>query len=598
MSKRRSNGRPRERMAVILFVDIINSSELSNVLSFTQYDRFVRTFQSVTTEVLSKYLICDERYAKDRRRQFEASVRGDEVCVILYSNVGGAKVADYRREDIKMALLLAIEMKRKWLTSEPNSRRIKDGKSLVDIGIGINCGHVVVGEHCRISPENEVQKRTTAEGYAINLAKRIEVHSRGGVYSKIFVSRSVYTILRIDFQIAFAGVQMACFEGSAQPVPVYEIKSFGHVEDTAFAPLLNANDVTSYERAVAHNPHELWLVLDLAHHRFDSEEYSEAAEKYRLAIEIDPEFAPAHMYLGRSYYRDFQDDQAVAHLERARELNPDSARANNFLGVCLRRLAYRTKYPKTTSERGASTRVQGYYQRALDYHKTAMRIAEEKPVRYRWAFNAYGMTLAQAIQEDAWPATDLEKKQSLREAMAKVDAVLRLKPESQHNLFHHVRGLILAVQGRLDNAEEEFSSAVVFLREDKGVSPKKYREKMGEICFHRGLFLPRTAHYRQAICQAYAGDLFRPHGGRSIGSRERSSRREFLKRQYWFNRARSDLLEEGTTIESILSSCWKCLKTGKTCYPDSKGCIALRKKGKKKTRTSASSSAPSATRSE
>jgi tetratricopeptide (TPR) repeat protein len=105
---------------------------------------------------------------------------------------------------------------------------------------------------------------------------------------------------------------------------VYEVKSVGHVEDTAFAPSLSAEeDIPIYEKAVEYNPHDLWLILDLAHYYFDKEEYEKAADKYKSAIEIDPKFAPAHMYLGRALYRNLCDKDALSHLERARELNPD-----------------------------------------------------------------------------------------------------------------------------------------------------------------------------------------------------------------------------------------------------------------------------------
>lgn len=568
-----------KRMAVILFIDLMDSSELSNVLSFEEYDGLVAGFQEVATDVLCSHVLKDAVFALDsghkHKHKYEASVRGDEMCVILYSEAAPGKEDEEKKHDIRTALRLAIEMKRKWLCSDVNAERIKDGKNIVDVGIGMNCGYVMVGKHKRVCGA-EIQSMTTAEGYAINLAKRIEGYSRSGMYSRIFVSRSVYSILRIDFQIAFAQAQMAAFKGIAQPVPVYEIKSFGHVEDTAFAPSLKDPEVSIYQHAVEHNPHELWLILDLAHHYFDSEDYGKAAETYNLALEVDPEFAPAHMYLGRSYYRDFQDAQALPHLERAREKNPDSARANNFLGVCLRRLAYRSRHGSDPGEL-STEKWKDLYRKAIEYHKVAMRIAEQDPKRYIWAFNAYAMTYALAIHENAlWDhvPTHGEKDQALIEAEKQIDSVLGTHPVRHQNLFHHVKGFVLATHGRLDEANREFVRAIDFLRKDLKVSPKKYREKIAEIYFHRGLYGLRTEYCQKAICEAYIGDLLKNSAVKpGLRPEQRDDRRAFLEGQYWYEEARTAVENNGIKIEAMLTRCEACIARPRECRDGAFGCV-------------------------
>lgn len=552
----------KKRKAVILFADIMNSSELSNALSFKAYDEFVKEFQERMIDVLKKHIIEEREYCADNKRKFEASVRGDEVCLILYSNVDEKEEETYRKKDIKLSLLIAIDMKRRWFTGSKNVERIREGRSIVDIGIGINCGYVIVDDHLRIGTDGKIGSRETAEGYAINLAKRIEGYSRSGEYSKIFVSRSIYSALRIEFQIAFSHVHIVSFKGIAQTIPVYEIKSVGHVEDTAFAPSFSEEEETIYERAVEYNPHDLWLILDLAHCYFDKERYNKAVGKYRLAIEIDPEFAPAYMYLGRSFYRDLLDEEARPHLERARELNPDSTRANNFLAVCLRRLGYRLKQREEAGEAVVKGEWKSYYRRALELHKTAMRIVEEEPERYRWAFNAYALTLAQAVKEGVLEYTTRDKQAILDEALKNVNNVLALEKIEQANLFHHVKGFILAQKGEQRESIKEFNDAIECIKNDKEIASNKYREKMSEIYFHWGVLMGdnKFSNFKNTLKEALIGDLLRDKKPiRYRIQEEKSEREEFLRRQYWYKEVEDFLSRNRVDVTAFLEELenWK-----------------------------------------
>jgi class 3 adenylate cyclase len=113
----------KKRRAVILFADIINSSELANSLSAEEYDGSVREFQETMIKVLEKHHVLKKN--NDKRQRFEASIRGDEICLILYSETNeGEEEKERTKQNIKLALLIAIEMKRKWLTS--NWRIFKD----------------------------------------------------------------------------------------------------------------------------------------------------------------------------------------------------------------------------------------------------------------------------------------------------------------------------------------------------------------------------------------------------------------------------------------------------------------------------------------
>ena len=147
-----------DRQAVILFADLMNSSLFSDTLGLYEYDDFVDKYQ--LTMQKAAQLVFSLRDVSQEDGTIEISIRGDEACIILYSgNI---------EEDILTAILLACCMKVMWLQSSFNLGRLGDGKIASDIGIGIHTGKVIIRP--RLARANDAR----AEGYAINLAKRIE----------------------------------------------------------------------------------------------------------------------------------------------------------------------------------------------------------------------------------------------------------------------------------------------------------------------------------------------------------------------------------------------------------------------------------------
>jgi class 3 adenylate cyclase len=539
-----------KKMAVVLFVDVVDSAELSNVLSYEQYDEFISDFQQVAKKILSDNLINNPEYSLAKPPCWEATIRGDELCVILYSG-NESDLPETSRRDVKTAMRLAIEMKRKWLSSERNIERVIDNKSPIHISIGINAGYVIVNKHHRISSGRKLEQILTGEGFAINLAKRIEGHSRTGKYSKIFVGRSVFNILSVNYQIAFDDASMVQFKGISQTIPVYEVKSFGHVEDAEFKPKLEAEEMQIFEKVIEQNPHDLWVLFDLAHQYYDNADFGGAAEKCKLAIDIDPAFSPAYIFLGRAFYRDYRDEEALHYLELAYQKNPDSARANNFLAVCLRRMALRGIYSQATDMSSRIMSWKQYFNRAMEHHRKAMHLVGNDPCVSKWPFNAYAMTLAQAAFGGLLDTPD-DKIFALNEALHTLQDVLATGQQNQKNLFLHVEGFIRGAQGQNNKARTLLLDAIHFLTTDKSIDTKKFREKVSELYFHLGLLgLEKKADtYRRAITTAFSGDL--PKNKNTISAPDFLARKKFVEDQYWFNKVKSELESNNIQVSKIL----------------------------------------------
>ena len=194
------------RQAVILFADLINSSIFADTLGLYEYDLLIEDFQRTMDESKKKVF----SYTKIDDYQVEFDIRGDEAVGIFYSS-------DILK-NLNTALMLSFYMKNMWFQSSFNIERLSEAKIPSDIGIGIHTGKVIV--RSRIA-KNE---RPKAEGYSINLAKRIEGMSRKGNNLKIMISHEVKTLVKqFDLDIELSDVIIEEFKGILNPIHVYEI---------------------------------------------------------------------------------------------------------------------------------------------------------------------------------------------------------------------------------------------------------------------------------------------------------------------------------------------------------------------------------------
>ncbi|MFA6450925.1 MAG: adenylate/guanylate cyclase domain-containing protein, partial [bacterium] len=294
------------RNATILFCDIRGSSVLADSTNLVEYDKIISEFHERMKEALDRELKTD--------KNVEWSVRGDEACLIMYTGDDAA--------DVQCAIRAAVAMIRNWYESKINKQRISEKKNLIYIGCGIHHGPVVVRKH------PAARGKKNAEGYSINLAKRVESQTKDARYSKIMVSLPVYDhVVRPKARSAhqqrehveFTEPMLKHLAGIAEPVYIFEIKSFGgleHESDAAreqFADsLVNENNLGAFLNAVETSP-SVWTCSALGNFYYFSS-LSAPGNKKKALLE-----------------------QAIKYFERTLMIEPGHGPSRYNLALCLMR---------------------------------------------------------------------------------------------------------------------------------------------------------------------------------------------------------------------------------------------------------------------
>jgi hypothetical protein len=171
---------------------------------------------------------------------------------------------DLWADDIDTAITIALDIKRRWLLSESNKEKINSGKHTSDIAVGINFGQAWINK----IGNNKYQP----EGYAINLTKRIESHSREGAFTHIYLSEAAYEklyLLTDETPYTFDLPRLIKPKGIPTGINVFEVKHHFLPTDWAdettkaskwktFEP--STDDIEKIEKAHRANPSNLWLL--------------------------------------------------------------------------------------------------------------------------------------------------------------------------------------------------------------------------------------------------------------------------------------------------------------------------------------------------
>ncbi|MBW8002844.1 MAG: hypothetical protein FVQ80_12620 [Planctomycetes bacterium] len=338
-------------IATIMFVDIVGCSTISNVLGIKNYGEFLEEFKQIAEKRIKAILLDNYRTVNYERRKeipeyLTYNVRGDEACVILFSDYDCSEddKDSARTRDANTAIEIAIQIKQDWLACHHNQKQLKDGKLPCDLGIGINSGPVDI--------KKDDKGKLLPEGYAINLAKRIEGESRRGKYSGIIVgplTKRLYDNDVGESEAFFDEVEMVNLKGILQPIPTYEINYWTlptNLESISRrSPLLTETIEENIVRAKRLLPYTLdawdanrssaWLANVYGNQCFLSEEYEKAERAFLELRKAHPKDPEPHCLLGNVYGEQGEYIDEKECYKKAIKLNPYVPEWHYYLGLCL-----------------------------------------------------------------------------------------------------------------------------------------------------------------------------------------------------------------------------------------------------------------------
>jgi len=244
---------------VILFVDVIGASEVSNHLSVSDYKDFVQEFRKVFESACNKYF---DNWLKDLEKdeEYHYSARGDEGILLIYPRDETEDPSSL----IDIAINIALDLKRSWLLSTHNLSNVTNGIVPIELAVGIHVGHTYLGEDRK------------PDGYAINLAKRVESFSRTGQYTHIFVSETAHGFLNRladEKTYLFDEPKSLTAKGFSREIRAFEVMHHflptdwtDGVEEPAQNPYSNVllqvpskEDIKVLRSALKLNPTNIWL---------------------------------------------------------------------------------------------------------------------------------------------------------------------------------------------------------------------------------------------------------------------------------------------------------------------------------------------------
>ena len=138
---------------------------------------------------------------------------GDAILVLF-----GAPVEreDHARAAVACAAQMQVAME------EVNRKNRELGLPEIEMGIGISTGEVVVG-----NIGSERRAKYGVVGHTVNLAARIQAHTRGG---QILIAASTLEDVSGDVQVA--GETEVTLKGVPEPVRLYEVGGFADTGDS------------------------------------------------------------------------------------------------------------------------------------------------------------------------------------------------------------------------------------------------------------------------------------------------------------------------------------------------------------------------------
>ncbi len=273
--------------AAIMFVDLVDSSVFASVTGLKEYSDFVESFHKVV-RVQCEYFF--EHYLKgkyERGRDYDYSVIGDELVFFMHTSKPS--------NDVYLLATLGIALKAAWIASPFNRERIECRSAAAEIAVGINFGTVWA---------RELETGYKRQGYAINLAKRIESHSRDGQHFRIFLSDAAYNLLHTRMRnLLFSDGEFASGKGILGQFGVYEIVDAFVDSVERLAPEISGLFEELIGAAIDSTSRNLWIhsAYQVASEKRNGVVTEEAADRCRRVLNYQPENAVALYYLAQFY---------------------------------------------------------------------------------------------------------------------------------------------------------------------------------------------------------------------------------------------------------------------------------------------------------
>jgi TolB-like protein/Flp pilus assembly protein TadD len=138
-------------------------------------------------------------------------------------------------------------------------------------------------------------------------------------------------VVRRDFEWDWAGAQQE-FQRANELNPGY-VEAY-HWRSTLLAMLGQHEEaLLEKKKALAMDPLSVVIRTDLARLFYFHRDYDRAIEQYRAALDMDPNFSSAHLWLAQAYEQKRLFDEAIASLEFGCRLSGDSSYAMARLAV-------------------------------------------------------------------------------------------------------------------------------------------------------------------------------------------------------------------------------------------------------------------------
>ena len=196
-----------------IFIDLVNSSIYSKILSIENYTSLIIHFQDIVKRAYKRFK--KKINLKHDYYWFPKVIdpRGDEAVIFFSTDTREFNIF----RDLELAIQFSLYVKFEWKNFLLNRKNIEQ-KEHIELGIGINRGKVMG------IPDDE-GNIVKIEGYEINYAKRVESYSRNGKYTNIFLSEKSRNLIR-NSGLIFTKYENCMLKGIEDRVNLFEVKEF------------------------------------------------------------------------------------------------------------------------------------------------------------------------------------------------------------------------------------------------------------------------------------------------------------------------------------------------------------------------------------